>query len=114
MTWKKITKLIPFPPGSGSAAEEPWTFPYAINERFVESPRVGAVEDTELKSERPDLSLKPTTWTRRLPHQHQGEMNDNEYWSHLIDYHGLGVSHLNAINFDHPETGKVMHGLITH
>lgn len=74
MSWKKIiknSKLIPFPPGN--APEEPWGFPYAIQETFVHSPR-----------------------NRRRMSHFEG-INIDQHYYHMVDT-GLGVSHLEGID----------------
>lgn len=138
MGWKSIkqSKIIPFPPGQELVTN--WAFPTDVTERFVESPRYRRVAE---KTDWPDADYsrilqivdnlgaeqaktRPSAFRRIIPHTHTREdgtveeMDPRQKWLHLIDSHGVGVSHLEGAigqnNVDKMDIASIMHSLFSH
>lgn len=138
MSWKKVIKkaeLIPFPPGTDLVDD--WSFPTAVEERFVESPRYRRVADVGQPNEdysrilqivddlgAEQAKTRPSAFRRMIPHTHTREdgtveeLDPRQKWMHLIDSHGIGVSHLEGAlgknNVDKMDIASIMHSLFTH
>lgn len=84
--WKKITKLIPFPP-SAESQEDMGMFPYAVNPSFVQKYR------------------NPVTAQKQ---------SEDDLWYHLVNNCGVGTKALEGINFDEAGVAQKLHYLIPH
>lgn len=84
--WKRVTKLIPFPP-SAESQEDMGMFPYAVNPSFVQRYRNPVVAQKQ---------------------------SDDNLWYHLVNDCGLGTKTLEKINFDVPGVAQQLHYLIPH
>lgn len=108
MTWHNIIKqseLVPFPPGVGGES----SFLDDLQETFVQSPKN--------RNRRFPLAAQPTARDlRTLPHIHDTNdpLDDHEFWPHLIEMHGLGISSLEGLDLDRPDIGKLIHSLAGH
>lgn len=108
MTWKNIIKkseLVPFPPGAGGES----SFLDDLQETFVQSPKN--------RNRRFPLAALPTARDfRTMPHTHDPDkaLNSDEFWPHLIDMHGIGISSLEGLDLDRPDIAQLLHALTDH